>query len=101
MDDPISFGTLPPPDGCPEAYCPALREGRIITGREGGPIMPSASQVALAVAAQDAAPALEVIPEVPAEDIPPQIRQSMAEAGIPVESMTNEARASIAIMSNA
>lgn len=34
---------LPPPDGYPPAYCPPLREGRIITGRAGGNVqIPSA-----------------------------------------------------------
>ena len=49
-----------PPEGCPPAYCPPLREGRIITGRAGGPVAPAPGQ-----AAQDAAPAAAVhVPEV-------------------------------------
>lgn len=36
--DELNLGALPPPDGQPAAYCPALREGKIITGRAGGPV---------------------------------------------------------------
>jgi len=51
----LNLGSLPPPDGFPSAYCPALREGRIITGRAGGNVqIPSA-------AAQDAAPSMPAV----------------------------------------
>ena len=45
-EDELNLGALPPPDGCAPAYCPPLREGRIITGRAGGPVAPVAGAVA-------------------------------------------------------
>lgn len=27
------LGTLPPPEGYPSAYCPAIREGKVINGK--------------------------------------------------------------------
>ena len=41
-EDELNLGALPAPDGCTPAYCLALREGRILTGRTGGPQMPAA-----------------------------------------------------------
>ena len=95
-EDELNLGSLPPPDGCTPAYCPALREGRILTGRAGGPQMPSSSASA-PPAAQDAAP--QPIPQVTPDQIPDPIRQSLAQAGMPVEQMTNETRMSIKLMS--
>lgn len=40
-------GNMPPPEGCQPAYCPPLRDdGRILTGRAGGPVAPAPGQAA-------------------------------------------------------
>ena len=68
-----------------------MREGKAIKGRAGGdPIQP-----AQPVGAQNAAPApmqAAPAPIVPVEAIPVEVRQSLAQAGMPVEQMNNELR---------
>ena len=42
-EDEIKLGDLPPPDGCAPAYCPPLREGKILNGEGAPPPAPSGS----------------------------------------------------------
>ena len=79
-EDELNLGSLPPPDGCTPAYCPALREGRIINGRGGVNVqIPSAAGSGAGgpagSAAQDATPGM---PEVKPDEIPADIRASLA-----------------------
>lgn len=95
-DEAGDWGKLPPPEGFAPAYCPALREGKIINGRGGAPAAAPQGQAAPAPAPIQ----VETLPEVKAEQIPAEIRQSLAQAGMPVETMTKEARMSVALMAS-
>ena len=95
-EDELNLGALPPPEGFPAAYCPPLREGRIITGRAGGPVqLPQA-----AAAGAGGATALPPIPEVPAQAIPAEVRQTLEQNGMNVDNLTNEQRATIKMMAD-
>ena len=96
--DDVDYGALAAPEGCAPAYCPPLREGKIIKGRAGA----AAGQTPQQVAGQDAAPAPVIMQQaahVPVESIPEAVRQSLAQAGMPVEKMSNTLRASVRAMS--
>ena len=61
---------------------------------------PAPGQTPPAAVPQDAAPQAQVVPDVVAEQIPAELRQTLAKAGMDVESMEPETRMTIALMAS-